>query len=63
MKTNVIDSLNLKELTQQESEETSGGFFPVVIFGIYLSAKAVGAIICTVGAIGVATGVYIAAHE
>jgi len=63
METLKMNDLGLVELNESETTNLSGGFFPIVIFGIYLSAKAVAGIIIATGVVGVGVGAYIASQE
>jgi lactobin A/cerein 7B family class IIb bacteriocin len=46
-----LENLNLVELNAQEVQEVDGGFIPLVICGVYFSAKVVA---CAMGAAAIA---------
>ena len=51
-----LENLNLVELNAQEQKETEGGFVPLVIWGIALTAEAVAGGAVAAFASGVAIG-------
>ncbi|CAI9429864.1 class IIb bacteriocin, lactobin A/cerein 7B family [Candidatus Ornithobacterium hominis] len=55
-----LEKLNLTELDAQEVRSVEGGFVPLVIFGISISAKAVAA--AGVAAFGAGVGLGAAAY-
>ena len=54
-----LEKLNFVELNAQEVQETEGGFIPLVIFGIKISASCVTGLFCT----GVGVGAAVAATQ
>ena len=57
------EHLGLIELDADQQKNVDGGFFPLVILGVYISSKIVAGVIVTAFVGGVAAGVAIAASE
>jgi lactobin A/cerein 7B family class IIb bacteriocin len=49
-----LQNLNLVELNAQEVENTDGGFFPIVVWGIVIGAEYVATLFVTGVAVGAA---------
>jgi lactobin A/cerein 7B family class IIb bacteriocin len=58
-----LENLNLVELSAQEVKEVDGGFIPLVIFGVYFSAKAVAGACFAAAALGTAAGIAVYAKQ
>lgn len=55
--------MNLVDLNAQEVQEVEGGFIPLVIFGVYFSAKAVAGACFAAAALGTAAGIAVYAKQ
>ena len=58
-----LGTMGVQEMNTQEMKKVDGGFFPLVIFGIYLSSKVVAGIIIGTFAVGVGVGISVAASD
>jgi|TARA_B110000037_G_C17123440_1_gene506928 lactobin A/cerein 7B family class IIb bacteriocin len=58
-----LQNFGVQELSASEIREVDGGFVPLIIWGVYLSANAVAGIIGTCFLAGVAVGANVASDQ
>ncbi|PIQ49884.1 MAG: hypothetical protein COW03_02565 [Cytophagales bacterium CG12_big_fil_rev_8_21_14_0_65_40_12] len=58
-----LEKMGVQEMNSGDQSASNGGFFPLVILGVYISSKVMAGIIIGTFAVGTVAGVAIAASE